>query len=66
MLTVTQQVTGDETEANIDFIVKACNAHDELVAALVELDANLENHQGSEYARYQRRTIRNALAKVQR
>jgi hypothetical protein len=54
-----------EAKANAAHIVRCVNAHDELVAALVELDANLENHQESEYARYQRRTIRAALAKVQ-
>lgn len=36
----------------------------DLVSALRELDANLENHQDSALGRYQRQTIRAALAKV--
>lgn len=54
----------DGTPEQIDYVVAALNAHDDLVAALRELDANLENHQDSEYCRYQRRTIRAALAKA--
>lgn len=28
---VSQQQSGEETEANIDFIVRACNAHDSFI-----------------------------------
>lgn len=31
---VSQQATGEETEANIDFIVRACNSHEELIRRL--------------------------------
>jgi hypothetical protein len=55
----------DVQQANAAHIVRCVNSHEALVQALVELDSNLENHQESEYARYQRRTIRAALAKVQ-
>lgn len=36
------QLAGPEDEANIDFIVRACNCHDELVGVLRELVKDIE------------------------
>lgn len=46
---VSQQKTGDEIEANIDFIVTACNAHEDLVAALRELVTHNDHQTGAAF-----------------
>jgi hypothetical protein len=35
-------VTGDNSKANADFIVEACNSHEALVARVAELEAALK------------------------
>ena len=40
-------VTGKNAEADAEFIVRACNAHDELLAALKRTLARLKSHTAS-------------------
>jgi hypothetical protein len=45
----TDYSTKEHQAANADFIVRACNSHDLLVAALADALELLENHQNSAY-----------------